>query len=123
MYKEKKIEKIFYSTGDVAKIMKVNVSKVRFWEKEFNIINPNRNAAGKRKFTKQDIEKIKLIDQLLNEKKYTIKGAKLYLKDYYSNPEKETKIINISNKTKIDDKFLTKLKSELTELLDLIDKK
>ena len=69
MYKEKEIEKIFYSTGDVAKIMKVNVSKVRFWEKEFNIINPNRNAAGKRKFTKQDIEKIKLIDQLLNENK------------------------------------------------------
>tara|TARA_B100001750_G_C15455139_1_gene571142 strand:- start:833 stop:1165 length:333 start_codon:yes stop_codon:yes gene_type:complete len=106
MYKEKKIEKIFYSTGDVAKIMKVNVSKVRFWEKEFNIINPNRNAAGKRKFTKQDIEKIKLIDQLLNEKKYTIKGAKRIIK---------LKKEKIKNEYQIIER-LKKIKSFLQEL-------
>ena len=106
MYKEKKIEKIFYSTGDVAKIMKVNVSKVRFWEKEFNIINPNRNSAGKRKFTKQDIEKIKLIDQLLNEKKYTIKGAKRIIK---------LKKEKIKNEYQIIER-LKKIKSFLQEL-------
>ena len=54
MYKEQKIKKIFYSIGDVAEMLELKVSKIRFWEKEFNIIKPNRNSFGKRKFTEKD---------------------------------------------------------------------
>ena len=106
MYKEKKIKKIFYSTNDVAEIMKVNTSKIRFWEKEFNIINPDRSPVGKRKFTEKDIEKIKLINQLLNEKKYTIKGAKRIIKLKKEKIENEYQIIE----------KLKKIKSFLKEL-------
>ena len=50
-YKEKPIEKLYYSIGEVAKILNVNVSLVRFWEKEFDILQPKKNKKGNRMFT------------------------------------------------------------------------
>jgi len=100
MYKEQKIKKIFYSIGDVAEMLKLKVSKIRFWEKEFNIIKPNRDSFGKRKFTEKDISKIKLINELLTERKYTIKGAKRIIKLKKEKIESEQEIIEKLNKIK-----------------------
>lgn len=80
-YKKPKIEKIYYSIGEVADLFQVNTSKIRYWENEFDILKPQKNKKGNRLFTKEDIENIKLINHLLNERGLTLKGAKQKLKD------------------------------------------
>ncbi len=80
-YKETKVEKLYYSIGEVAKIFNVNTSLIRFWEKEFDIIKPKKNKKGNRFFTKQDIDNFHLIYHLVKEKGMTLIGAKKKLKD------------------------------------------
>ena len=80
-YKETKVEKLYYSIGEVAKIFNVNTSLIRFWEKEFDVIKPKKNKKGNRFFTKQDIDNFHLIYHLVKEKGMTLTGAKKKLKD------------------------------------------
>jgi DNA-binding transcriptional MerR regulator len=105
-YKEKQIEKIYYTIGEVAEIFKVAPSLIRFWQSEFEIINPKKNKKGNRQFTKDDIENIKMVYHLVKEKGYTLQGAKELIK---------------ADKVKVKDKFemirsLEKVKSFLIEL-------
>lgn len=78
-------EKRYYKIGEVAKAFNVNASLIRFWEGEFDIIKPKKNAKGNRLFTQQDIENFKLIYNLVKERGFTLDGAKQKLKQ---NPEK-----------------------------------
>ena len=80
-YKKPKIEKVFYTIGEVAEMFDVNTSNIRFWENEFNILKPHKNKKGNRMFTVEDIENLKIIYHLLKEKGMTIKGAQKKLKD------------------------------------------
>ena len=80
-YREKKIEKLFYTIGEVARMFNVNTSLIRFWEKEFDIIKPKKNEKGNRMFTKQDIDNFHIIYYLVKEKGLTLKGAKSKLKE------------------------------------------
>ena len=80
-YKKPKIEKVFYSIGEVADLFRVNTSKIRFWENEFDILKPHKNNKGNRMFTPEDIENLKLINHLLKERGMTIKGAQKKLKE------------------------------------------
>jgi len=79
-YKKPKIEKVFYSIGEVAEMFGVNTSNIRFWEKEFDIIKPHKNAKGNRMFTPEDLENLKIIYHLLKERGMTIRGAQMKLK-------------------------------------------
>ncbi|MDO5608206.1 MAG: MerR family transcriptional regulator [Capnocytophaga sp.] len=74
-------EKRYYTIGEVAKAFDVNTSLIRFWEKEFEIINPKKNDKGSRKFTPDDIKKLQLIYHLVKEKGHTLEGARQKLKD------------------------------------------
>ncbi|GGE86429.1 DNA-binding transcriptional regulator, MerR family [Chishuiella changwenlii] len=69
-------DKLYYSIGEVAKAFDVNASLIRFWEKEFEIIQPKKNKKGNRLFTKDDIECFKNIFYLVKVKGYTLEGAK-----------------------------------------------
>ena len=69
-------DKLYYSIGEVAKAFDVNASLIRFWEKEFEIIQPKKNAKGNRLFTKNDIDCFKNIYYLVKIKGYTLDGAK-----------------------------------------------
>src|SRR4030042_5837041 len=80
-YKEKKVEKLYYSIGEVARMFSVNASLIRFWEKEFDIIKPKKNKKGNRFFTKQDIENFNLIFHLVKERGMTLAGAKKKLRE------------------------------------------
>lgn len=80
-YKKPKIEKIFYSIGEVADIIGENQSLIRYWENNFDALKPHKNKKGTRLFTKEDIETVKLIHHLLKERGMTIKGAQQKLKD------------------------------------------
>jgi DNA-binding transcriptional MerR regulator len=80
-YKEKIIEKKYFSIGEVAEMLDVATSLIRFWESEFDIIRPKKNRKGNRQFTREDIDNVKLIFHLVKEKGYTLQGAKDLLKN------------------------------------------
>ena len=73
-------QKKYYSIGKVAEMFKVNISLIRFWEKEFDILKPKLNGKGDRHFRPEDVKNLKLIHHLLREKKYTIEGANDFLR-------------------------------------------
>ena len=74
-------EKLYYGIGEVAEAFKVNASLIRFWEKEFDVIKPKKNAKGNRKFTPEDIKNLELIYHLVKERGFTLEGAKTHLKE------------------------------------------
>jgi DNA-binding transcriptional MerR regulator len=80
-YKEKPITKLYYSIGEVAKMFDVNTSLVRFWEKEFDILKPKKNAKGNRLFTQKDVDNLKVIFHLVKERGFTLDGAKRKLRE------------------------------------------
>ncbi|MCL2072554.1 MAG: MerR family transcriptional regulator [Marinilabiliaceae bacterium] len=84
-YKEPKIEKLYYTIGEVADMFKVKTSLIRFWEKEFDIIKPHKNKKGNRLFTPQDVDNFHLIYHLVKEKGLTLKGAEKKLKENKEN--------------------------------------
>ena len=75
-------QKLYYNIGEVAKAFEVNTSLIRFWEKEFDIIKPKKNAKGNRKFTTDDIKNFELIFHLVKERGFTLEGAKQHLKTH-----------------------------------------
>ena len=72
--------KQYYTMGEVAEMFRVNQSLLRFWETEFNILQPKKNKKGDRHFRPVDIKNLHLIYHLLRQRKYTIEGAKEFLK-------------------------------------------
>jgi DNA-binding transcriptional MerR regulator len=78
-YREKKIEKLFYSIGEVAGILNVPVSTIRFWENEFDILKPRKNKKGNRLFMPEDLKNLKIIHHLVKEKGMTLAGTKKLL--------------------------------------------
>ena len=64
----------------------MNASLIRFWEKEFDVIQPKKNAKGNRKFTKEDIKNLELIYHLVKERGFTLEGAKTHLKEEKPSP-------------------------------------
>ena len=80
-YKEKEIEKIYYSIGEVAEMFNVAPSLIRFWESEFALIQPKKNRKGNRQLTKEDIDHVRTIYHLVKEKGFTLQGAKEMLKN------------------------------------------
>jgi DNA-binding transcriptional MerR regulator len=73
-------DKRYYGIGELAKAFDVNPSLIRFWEKEFDILKPKKNAKGNRKFTPQDVKNLSQIYHLVKERGFTLDGAKTYLK-------------------------------------------
>jgi DNA-binding transcriptional MerR regulator len=107
-YKQPKIEKIYYSIGEVAEIINENPSLIRYWENQFEALKPYKNKKGNRLFSPDDIEVIKLIHYLVKQRGLTIKGAKQKLKD---NREETIQNYEIVQKLQF-------VKNELNEILN-----
>ena len=75
-----KLEKLYYSIGEVAAMLGVSKSLIRYWETEFDFLNPRKNRKGDRRFTKENIEQLLIIHHLLKERGFTIDGAKTEIK-------------------------------------------
>lgn len=73
-------EKRYYSIGELAKAFNVNASLIRFWDKEFDVLKPKKNAKGNRMFTPEDVKNLQLIYHLVKERGFTLDGAKVHLK-------------------------------------------
>lgn len=99
-YKEREIEKLFYSIGEVAEMFQVNTSLIRFWEKEFNMLKPAKSNKGTRLYTSSDIDKFKLIYHLVKEKGYTLDGARNELKENKKELQSEQQLIKTLQQAK-----------------------
>lgn len=101
-------EKRYYGIGEVAEAFDVNTSLIRFWEKEFDVLQPKKNAKGNRKFTPEDVKNLELIFHLVKERGFTLEGAKIHLKE---------------NKQRTLDRFeiIRKLETVKAELLKIKD--
>ena len=109
-YKRPQIEKVFYTIGEVAEMFSVNTSLIRFWEREFETLKPQKNKKGNRLFTKDDIEQVKLIFHLVKERGMTINGARQKLKN---NKEETVQNHDLVERLLTIRQMLTDLKEEM----------
>jgi DNA-binding transcriptional MerR regulator len=109
-YKERDINKLYYTMGEVTEMFDVNASQIRFYEREFEILQPKKNKKGNRLFSSEDIENLKVIFHLVKEKGYTLQGAKEYLKGNKSEIKENQKVIDSLERLK---QFLMEVKEQL----------
>jgi DNA-binding transcriptional MerR regulator len=109
-YKEKEIEKLYFSIGEVAEMFSVAPSLIRFWESEFDIIKPKKNRKGNRQFTKEDIDNVRTIYHLVKEKGFTLQGAKEMLRNDIQAVRDKMEMIDSLRKVK---NFMVELRDKL----------
>lgn len=103
-------QKQYYPISTVAEWFRVNTSLIRFWENEFDVLKPRKNRKGDRLFRPEDVKNLQLIYHLLREKKYTVEGAKDYLKSHKKKADTQLQITQSLQKIKT---FLLNLKANL----------
>lgn len=86
--------------GEVTKMFNVNASQIRFYEKEFDIIQPKKNKKGNRLFTPEDISNLKIIFNLVKEKGYTLQGARDFLKNNKNEAKENQRVIDSLHRLK-----------------------
>ena len=104
-------EKRYYKIGEVAKAFGVNTSHIRFWEKEFDVLQPKKNKKGNRLFTQDDIKNLKLIYHLVKEKGFTLEGAKSKMKE---NPISAANNQEIISRLEFIKEELIKIKNQIS---------
>lgn len=109
--KNEKHQKLYYSIGEVAEMFDLKDSTLRFWEKEFNIINPRKNEKGTRFYKEEDIDAVRVVYYLLKEQKLTLAGAKKRLKENKEGVIKQAELMN----------RLQQIKKELLDLKQAFD--
>jgi len=109
-YKERDISKLYYTMGEVSAMFDVNQSLLRFYEKEFDILQPKKNKKGNRYFTPEDIENLKIIFHLIQDKGYTLHGAKEHLKGNLNESKDSQRVIQSLENLK---KFLLEVRDQL----------
>ena len=102
-------QKMYYTIGKVADMFKVNQSLIRLWENEFDVLKPKKNGKGDRLFRPEDIKNIHLIYHLMRERKYTMEGAK----DFIKNNKKATEKFSTIQSLKKLKEFLLEMKASL----------
>ncbi len=117
--KEKTIERIYWTIGEVAEQLGVNTSLLRYWEKEFGVLRPKRTGKGDRLYTKDDIAKIREIQTLLKERGFTIVGAKEQLRSAKKLEEQTPAVPEASVREVI--KRLERVRAELIDLRNAIE--
>ena len=118
----KQIKKLYYSIGEVSNLTGLKQYVLRYWETEFPHLKPNKNSAGNRIYRQSDIDNLLEIKKLLHEEKFTIKGAKQYLKTH----KKELKVQRTLKKvvpmlSKDELQILKKLKIGIEDLIKSVD--
>tara|TARA_B100001093_G_scaffold416899_1_gene407680 strand:- start:257 stop:592 length:336 start_codon:yes stop_codon:yes gene_type:complete len=107
------IKKLYYSIGEVSKIVGLKSYVLRYWETEFKQLTPPKNRAGNRTYRQKDINTILEIKNLLHGKKFTIEGARAAISSKVNKPS-QSEIVN--------SKLINSLKNELREILQIIKK-
>ena len=87
-------KRLYYSIQEVADHFAVNVSLLRFWEKEFDNIRPKKTAGGTRQFTRDDIREVEIVYHLVKEKGMTLEGARQTLKSKKDDEAKQVEVVS-----------------------------
>lgn len=103
-------KKQYYPMGEVAEMFAINHSLLRFWENQFEILQPRKNKKGDRLFRPEDIKNLQLIHHLIRERKYTVGGAKDYLRNNTAKATDQFSVVRSLEKVR---NFLLELKSTL----------
>ncbi|SEN51850.1 DNA-binding transcriptional regulator, MerR family [bacterium A37T11] len=93
-YKEREINKLYYTMGEVTTMFDVNASQIRFYEHEFDILQPKKNKKGNRLFSPDDVANLKIIFNLVKDKGYTLQGAREYLKSNKNQAQENQRVID-----------------------------
>ncbi|WP_026464591.1 MerR family transcriptional regulator [Adhaeribacter aquaticus] len=109
-FKEKDIEKQYYSIGEVAAMFEVAPSLIRFWETEFEVLRPKKSKKGNRLFTPKDIENLRIVYHLVKERGFTIQGAREVLKNKGVQTKDKFEIIQSLEKVR---EFLIGIKNQI----------
>lgn len=109
-YKERDINKLYYTMGEVTAMFEVNASQIRFYEREFDIIQPKKNKKGNRLFTQDDIANLKIIFNLVKDKGYTLQGARDFLRANKNEARENQRVVDSLEKLK---KFLLEVRDSL----------
>ena len=103
-------DRIYYSIGELAAMFQVNPSLIRFWEKEFDIIKPNKSKKGTRFYSPKDVDNFHLIYHLVKERGFTLSGAREKLKNNTEEVQRDFEIIKSLKKIR---SFLQDLNKEM----------
>ncbi len=108
-------KKVYYSIGEVCDLTGLKPHVLRYWETQFDVLNPTKNRAGNRVYRSKDIEIILLVKRLLYQKKYTIEGANNRLVEMRKAGELEEERQDV-----LEPEFLAGMKAELEELREVL---
>jgi len=108
-------KKAYYSIGEVCDLTGLKPHVLRYWETQFDVLNPTKNRAGNRVFRPKEIELVLLVKHLLYEEKYTIQGARRRLQEMRSSGEIEEERQDV-----LEPEVLSGMKAELQSLLDIL---
>jgi len=108
--RDRKTGKLYYSIGEVADLFDVNASLIRYWEKEFDILKPQKNKKGNRLFTQEDLDNLRIIYHLVKERGFTLQGAKDKLRENKQDVVNKVEVIDSLNRLR---SFLLDLKEQV----------
>ena len=117
----REVKKLYYSIGEVSEITGLKQYVLRYWETEFSHIKPTKNRAGNRVYRSSDLDNIKELKNLLHNQKFTIKGAKQYLKnkEVSTISAEDPKVLKLIDT--LDVKTLKNIQKSLNDLLNILD--
>lgn len=107
------LTKKYYRIGDVAEILGLPQSTIRFWEREFTELRPKRNAGGTRMYTPSDIEQLRIIRFLIKDKGLTLDGAREHLRHNRRDLDRKHEVV----------RRLKDIRRRLTDMLEALDKR
>ena len=118
----KQIKKLYYSIGEVSKIMNLKAYVLRYWETEFKQLNPPKNRAGNRTYRQSDIDLILYIKDLLYTKKFTIEGARHQLATEKDGKKEDVSALveSVQQAAPARKETLLNIKQELETLLEIL---
>lgn len=107
------LTKKYYRIGDVAEILGLPQSTIRFWEREFTELRPKRNVGGTRMYTPSDIEQLRIIRFLIKDKGLTLDGAREHLRRNRRDLDRKHEVV----------RRLKDIRRRLTDMLDALDQR
>jgi DNA-binding transcriptional MerR regulator len=108
-------KKAYYSIGEVCDLTGLKPHVLRYWETQFDVLNPTKNRAGNRVFRPKEIELILLVKHLLYEEKYTIEGARKRLQELRKDGDLEEERQDV-----LEPEVLSGMRAELEALRDVL---
>jgi len=114
------LKKLYYSISEVSKLTGLEQYILRYWETEFEQLNPSKNRAGNRIYTNKNIKLILTIKKLLRDQKYTIEGAKKILAEKSDHKQTTPKTIKPPETKQTSKSNNSSLKDDLVEIRNFL---